>query len=90
VVAAGAPDRALLRRPVALGHDGKVPPDGIQPDRPAVHRLPPAAPPGHDPCLGTLEGVTSACCGHGGVVQGYREFSDGDELSLHCAPEGLR
>lgn len=25
---------------------------------------------GHDACLGTIEGITSACCGHG-VEEGY-------------------
>ncbi len=25
----------------------------------------PATPEGHDACLGTLEGVQAACCGHG-------------------------
>lgn len=24
-----------------------------------------STPEGHDPCLGTLEGVMNACCGHG-------------------------
>ena len=27
-------------------------------------------PEGHDACIGTLDGVTSACCGHG-VERGY-------------------
>jgi hypothetical protein len=25
----------------------------------------------HDPCLGTLEGVTEACCGHGDPSRAY-------------------
>jgi len=25
----------------------------------------PPTPEGHDACLGTIDGVTSACCGHG-------------------------
>lgn len=29
-----------------------------------------AAPGGPDPCLGMIEGVTAACCGHG-VARGY-------------------
>jgi hypothetical protein len=44
-----------------------------------VCHLPPT-PEGHDPCLGTLEGVASACCGHGGIVEGYRVFADGTRL----------
>ncbi len=31
---------------------------------------------GHDPCLGTLTGVTAACCGHG-VHDGYVRFARG-------------
>ena len=27
-----------------------------------------------------LPGVTSACCGHGGVVEGYRVFDDGTRV----------
>ena len=44
-----------------------------------VCHLPPT-PEGHDPCLGTLPGVTSACCGHGGVVEGYRVYEDGTRV----------
>jgi hypothetical protein len=44
-----------------------------------VCHLPPT-PEGHDPCLGRLEGVTSACCGHGGVVEGYRVLEDGTRV----------
>ena len=31
----------------------------------------------HDPCLGTLEGVTMACCGHGDLTKAYRMHADG-------------
>ena len=31
----------------------------------------------HDPCLGTLEGVVEACCGHGDPAAAYRSFTDG-------------
>lgn len=31
----------------------------------------------HDPCLGTLEGVTQACCGHGNPSLAYRQYADG-------------
>jgi hypothetical protein len=40
----------------------------------------PPTPEGHDPCLGTLPGVTSAFCGHGGVVEGYRIYADGTRV----------
>lgn len=32
---------------------------------------------GHDPCLGTLEGVINACCGHGDTEL-YIQFLNGD------------
>lgn len=35
---------------------------------PQCHKLP--TPEGHDACLGTIEGVYAACCGHG-VETGY-------------------
>ncbi len=31
---------------------------------------------GHDPCLGTLPGVSNACCGHG-INDGYIQFENG-------------
>lgn len=31
---------------------------------------------GHDPCLGTLEGVINACCGHGDTKTTYVQFED--------------
>ena len=54
---------------------------GAHPSDPpcTVCHLPPT-PEGFDPCLGRLEGVTSACCGHGGVVEGYRVFADGERV----------
>lgn len=30
-----------------------------------------------DPCLGTLPGVSFACCGHGGRSHGYIAFENG-------------
>ncbi|MFD2704219.1 hypothetical protein [Salibacterium lacus] len=34
-------------------------------------------PEGHDGCLGTLEGIMNACCGHGGKHEGaYIQFWD--------------
>ena len=34
-------------------------------------------PEGHDPCLGTLSGVSNACCGHGTEEKAYIQFTDG-------------
>ena len=31
----------------------------------------------HDPCLGTLEGVAEACCGHGDESRRYVSYVDG-------------
>jgi hypothetical protein len=31
----------------------------------------------HDPCLGTLEGVVEACCGHGDESRRYVSYADG-------------
>lgn len=31
----------------------------------------------HDPCLGTLQGVNSACCGHGIHSEAYVRFTNG-------------
>jgi hypothetical protein len=42
-----------------------VDPDGVGLERPCVSCGLTAAPDGPDPCLGTLPGVVSACCGHG-------------------------
>lgn len=35
---------------------------------------------GIDPCLGKLEGVVSACCGHGFISEAYVVLEDGTEL----------
>jgi hypothetical protein len=35
---------------------------------------------GHDACLGTLHGVTNACCGHGDEREAYVQFADGRVL----------
>jgi len=32
---------------------------------------------GHDGCLGTLQGVMNACCGHGVSKEAYVQFWDG-------------
>ena len=35
---------------------------------------------GHDACLGTLQGVMNACCGHGQVKEAYIQMNDGSIL----------
>lgn len=35
-------------------------------------------PEGHDGCIGTLEGVMNACCGHGNVNGAYIQFNHAD------------
>jgi hypothetical protein len=35
-----------------------------------------------DPCMGLLDGVKSACCGHG-VHQGWIRFPNGPTLAVH-------
>jgi len=32
---------------------------------------------GHDGCLGTLNGVMNACCGHGRIADAYVQFTNG-------------
>jgi hypothetical protein len=32
---------------------------------------------GHDGCLGTLQGLMNACCGHGNIKEAYVQFWDG-------------
>lgn len=32
---------------------------------------------GHDGCLGTLQGLMNACCGHGNIKEAYIQFWDG-------------
>lgn len=37
-------------------------------------------PEGHDGCLGTLPGVSNACCGHGQPNEAYLQLSDGSDI----------
>jgi hypothetical protein len=32
---------------------------------------------GHDACIGSLPGVSNACCGHGWIGDAYVQFEDG-------------
>jgi hypothetical protein len=34
-------------------------------------------PEGHDGCLGKLQGIMNACCGHGQMNEAYVQFLDG-------------
>lgn len=34
----------------------------------------------HDACLGYLDGVANACCGHGNIEQAYVQFDDQTRL----------
>ena len=38
----------------------------------------------HDPCLGTLEGVVEACCGHGNESRRYVSYADGRREGPGC------
>lgn len=35
----------------------------------------------HDGCLGTLNGVVQACCGHGTLDDAYVDYSNGSKLA---------
>lgn len=61
-------------------------------ERPCAACGAPQTPEGHDPCLGTLQGVTGACCGHGYPEDSYVLFDDGrafygEEVRL-CLTQG--
>lgn len=47
--------------------------DGVptSPERPCPRCGQPPTPEGHDACLGTIPGVSAACCGHG-VTEPYQ------------------
>lgn len=36
----------------------------------------------HDPCLGRIEGVIQACCGHGDPTKAYQVFADGRRVGV--------
>ena len=36
---------------------------------------------GHDPCIGSLPGVSNACCGHGVLEEAYVQLDSGTRLS---------
>lgn len=49
-------------------------------DRPCGHCGLNNTPEGHDGCLGTLPGVSNACCGHGVDRAAYIQYTDGTEV----------
>lgn len=90
-MAAGSPPAAVMGRPVhyvfALERwyyvgengqfDGPVEEPGERPRHACAFCGDRATVEGHDPCLGTLEGVKAACCGHGARCYAYVLFEDG-------------
>ena len=48
--------------------------------RPCGHCHKHSTPEGHDGCLGTLQRVANACCGHGNSPEAYVQFVDGREM----------
>lgn len=42
-------------------------------------------PEGYDACLGAIEGVRNACCGHGNPQTAYAVFEDGTEVRGEAA-----
>jgi hypothetical protein len=56
-----------------------VPTESV-PIRPCPRCGQPPTSDGHDACLGTLMGVTNACCGHGNTDFAYVDFESGVSL----------
>lgn len=50
-------------------------------DRPCGKCHEPRTAEGHDPCLGVLDGVVNACCGHGHIDEAYVQFVGGRRLA---------
>ena len=48
------------------------------PDRMCGYCNLPSRKDGHDACLGELEGVMNACCGHGVKADAYTQLMDGE------------
>lgn len=59
-------------------------------DRPCGYCGLPPTPEGHDGCLGTLEGVANACCGHGEPQTAYVQFENGDRIGGREAIKYMR
>jgi len=45
---------------------------------------------GHDPCLGILDGVMNACCGHGIEREAWVQFLDGSRMRGEEAIEYMK
>lgn len=59
-------------------------------DRPCGHCGRENTKEGHDGCLGTLEGVMNACCGHGQTEDAYVQFEGGYRISGKSAIEHFK
>lgn len=42
---------------------------------------------GHDGCIGTLEGVMNACCGHGVIEEAFVQYENGNRI---CGDEAIK
>jgi hypothetical protein len=51
------------------------------PSRSCGHCGRPPTAEGHDGCLGTMPGVTNACCGHGVGAEAYVRYADDKETT---------
>jgi len=76
----GHPIRYCLDRREFVYCDTDEPVEETWQDRPCAHCGLESTPEGHDGCLGTLDGVRNACCGHGETETAYVQFESGGEL----------
>ena len=60
----------------------------LDPDRPCGKCGRPVDENGHDACLGVLEGVVNACCGHGIDEEGYIVKENGERIVGKPCSEG--
>lgn len=65
-------------------------PVSADPRRACGHCAQPPTSEGHDACLGTLPGVTNACCGHGTESDAYVQLDDGRHITGPAAMEWMR
>ena len=65
--------------------------DGVKgsedPNRRCGHCLLPNRQDGHDACLGQVEGLMNACCGHGDLGMRYAQTLDGRVFQKEAADE---
>jgi hypothetical protein len=62
--------------------DGTPVPD--DPDRRCAHCNLPNREDGHDACLGHIEGVMNACCGHGRTDEAYVQWEPERDGGVHA------